>query len=154
MLLTNPATTSQINRLVKPIYIMIRDVSMNYSNEAVVQMLENNNCKFTLNVKFSPIRDNDGTCILTTLTGIDMCMQTQIIYKNDPLPRFMHMILKNNSCTKYLKNEHPTWKCVNTEICDACKLPGHLPASYFMWIIYWKQQCLQFWWQKRPIWIV
>lgn len=63
---------------------MIRDVSMNYSNEAVVQMLENNNCKFTLNVKFSHIRDNDGTCIDYTNGDRYVYANTNNIQKRSP----------------------------------------------------------------------
>ena len=60
MFLTNPATTSQINRLVKSIKITVKDVPMNYSNEAVLKMLENHNSKLTSNVKFSLMRNNNG----------------------------------------------------------------------------------------------
>lgn len=90
--LTNPATTSQINRLVKPIKITIKDVPMNYSNEAVLKMLENNNGKLTSNVKFSLMRDNDGN--YTDYTNGDRYVYMYVYantkhIQNNPLPRFM-----------------------------------------------------------------
>ena len=61
---------------------------MNYSNEAVLKMLENNNSKLTLNVKFSIMRDNDG--YYTDYTNLDRYVyaNTKQI-QNNLLPRFM-----------------------------------------------------------------
>ena len=106
------------------------------------------------------MRENDGNYTDYTNRDIYVYANTKHI-QNTPLPRFMLIgafvvcvfhkgqIPKNNTCKKCLKNDHPTWKCDNTERCDACKLPGlYLLLIYVNSLL--TKTALQFWWKKRP----